>query len=81
MSKRKKDWGDKPIGKFRIIENFLPPPEELLPPEEMVKITISLDKTSLAFFKKMAEKIGAKYQKMIREVLKGYARRYLTRLR
>jgi len=58
--------------KFRVIEDFLPPPEELLPKDEMEKILLSLDKPVIDFFKKRAEKSNQKYQRLMREVLKRY---------
>jgi predicted DNA binding CopG/RHH family protein len=41
--------------------------------DETVKITISLSKTSVDFFKKEAEKYNTPYQKMIRRLLHEYA--------
>lgn len=67
---------DFPIGKIKIVSDFLPPPEKLVPVNQTVKITLAVDKDSLLFFKKTATKQGIKYQRMIREVLNGYARRY-----
>lgn len=40
------------------------------------KVTITLDPTSVAFFKKQAQKHGSKYQAMIREVVTRYAKRH-----
>lgn len=54
----------------------LPPPEELAVPEDTVKITIALNRSSVEFFKKAAQKHHTKYQKMIRRVLDHYASRY-----
>lgn len=78
MKKRPKNKirGDQPVGPLKSVADFLPPPEQLVPVDDMVKITISLDASSLAFFKSMATKIGAKYQRMMREVLRNYARHY-----
>lgn len=67
---------DQPVGKLMRVADFLPPPEELIPDEEVIKITIAVDKETLQFFKGAAAKTGAKYQRMIREVLKGYAKKY-----
>lgn len=72
----KDDLGDMPIGKMTRVPNFLPPPEELIFPEQLVKVTLSIDKSCLEFFKATANKLGGKYQKMMREVLRGYAQRY-----
>lgn len=65
-----------PIGKLTRIKDFLPPPSELIEPEETVKVTISLKKESIKFFKRQAGKHHTKYQKMIREVLDRYATQY-----
>lgn len=74
--KNKGDLGDMPVGKLTRVPDFLPPPEELIAADTMVKVTLSIDRYSLEFFKAMANKLGAKYQKMMREVLRGYAQRY-----
>ena len=67
---------DMPIGKLKRVKDFLPPPHELLPKEEVVKITLSVDADTVEFFKHMADSQGTKYQRMMREVLKVYAQRY-----
>ncbi len=67
---------NEPYGKLTPIPDFLPPPEELLPREETIKITVAIDEKTLKFFKNYAKTSGLKYQRIIREVLKGYARRY-----
>jgi len=76
--KRKERTRDvnEPQGKLTPIPDFLPPPDQLLPSDETIKITIALDSKTLKFFKGYANKAGLKYQRLIREVLKGYARRY-----
>ncbi len=65
-----------PVGKLTRVKDFLPPPDQLIFPEETVKITISLNKSSVEFFKKAAHKHHTKYQKMIREVLDRYVSRF-----
>jgi predicted DNA binding CopG/RHH family protein len=67
---------DKPMGKLRVIKDFLPPPDQLVLKQENVKITISLKKSSVDFFKKEAEKHRISYQKMIRRVIDWYASQY-----
>lgn len=74
--KEKTKDSNEPQGKLTSIPDFLPPPEELLPREETIKITVALDTKTLKFFKTYAKSAGLKYQRIIREVLKGYARRY-----
>ena len=66
-------YTDEPIGDIKIIEDFLPSPEELIFKEENVKVTISLTKESIEFFKAEAKKHHTQYQKMIRKLLDIYA--------
>jgi predicted DNA binding CopG/RHH family protein len=61
------------MGRLKIIEDFLPPPEALILREDKVKVTISLNKDSVEFFKREAKKQKTSYQKMIREVVDIYA--------
>jgi len=56
----------------RVVTDFLPSPEQLAFKEEKVKITISLSKTSLDFFKEQADLHQTAYQKMIRNLLDAY---------
>ena len=74
--KRKID-PDFPVGKVTVVPNFLPPPSQLvLPTEKTVKVTLTLTKSSVEFFKLQAKQNRTKYQKMIREVVDRYARKY-----
>jgi len=68
----KTKYTDEPIGPVKIIKDFLPAPEELAFKEDSVKVTISLSKESVDFFKKEAEKHRTQYQKMIRRLLDAY---------
>ena len=54
--KRKIKYIDEPIGKVKIISDFLPSPEELVLKDETVKVTIALSKASVDFFKNEARK-------------------------
>ena len=65
-------YTNEPLGKLKIVDDFLPPPEELAFKEENVKITITLSKASVDFFKKEAKKHHIQYQKMIRKLLDLY---------
>jgi predicted DNA binding CopG/RHH family protein len=57
----------------RVIEDFLPPPDRLVPREENVKVTLSLSRRSLDFFKREAKKGRVPYQRMIRALVDLYA--------
>ncbi len=71
--KTKIKYTEEPIGELKIIKDFLPSPDQLVLKEENVKVTISLKKSSVAFFKEQAKKYDISYQKMIREVVDRYA--------
>lgn len=73
---KSKPSDDKPYGKLSRIADFLPPPSELLPKEDLVKITLAVDETTVKFFKSAARLSKTKYQKMMREVLKRYAAKH-----
>ena len=66
----------KAITKRKIVTDFLPPPEKLAKKEPKIKITITLNRGSVDFFKKYAQKNNVKYQTMINEVLEKYVQRY-----
>jgi hypothetical protein len=68
---------DMPVGRLTEVPNFLPPPDQLVFPEDTVKVTIALKRSSVEFFKEQAKKQGASYQKMIRALLDQYATRYV----
>jgi predicted DNA binding CopG/RHH family protein len=65
-------YTDEPLGDVRVIDDFLPSPDELAFNEEQVKVTIGLSKTSVDFFKRQARKRHTQYQKMIRRLLDLY---------
>ena len=60
------------IGKIEIVEDFLPSPSELAFREEGVKVTLSLSRKSIDFFKSHAAKHHTQYQRMIRRLLDSY---------
>ena len=74
--KSKIKYTDEPMGELRVIKDFLPAPEKLVLREENIKITISLNKSSIDFFKKEAQKHHIPYQKMIRRLIDWYASHY-----
>jgi predicted DNA binding CopG/RHH family protein len=74
--KTKIRYTEEPMGELRVVEDFLPPPDQLVLKEENVKVTIALKKSSIEFFKKEAKKHQTSYQKMIRQVVDWYASHY-----
>jgi predicted DNA binding CopG/RHH family protein len=63
------------IGRVRVVEDFLPSPDELAGGDDNVKVTLSLTRRSLAYFKKEAARRHVPYQRMIRSLVDGYAER------
>ena len=70
--KRNKGYTNEPLGRIQIIEDFLPPPEQLVLKDDGVKITIFLSQKSVDFFKAHARKSKIPYQRMIRRLLDEY---------
>ena len=78
-TKKEIKYTDEPLGDIRIIDDFLPPPEQLAFKEENVRVMLTLSSTSLDFFKREAEKHHTQYQEMIRKLLDIYAARHCNR--
>jgi hypothetical protein len=72
-------YTDEPLGRMKIVRDFLPRPENLVFREEGVKVTIALSKRSVDFFKGEAKKHNTQYQRMIRRLLDAYAEHHSRR--
>ena len=66
-------YTNEPLGKLKIVPDFLPGPEDLVFRDPGVKVTIALSKRSVDFFKSEARKHHTQYQRMIRRLLDAYA--------
>ncbi len=64
------------IDQAEVMVDFLPPPDQLVPKEETVRVTLNLNKRSVDFFKVKARENGVPYQSMIRKVLDIYAQQF-----
>lgn len=60
------------FGKMKLVDDFLPNPENLILKENKKRVTLTLTEKSLSFFKKAARKHKASYQAMIRRLLDYY---------
>ena len=67
------------IRQAEVIEDFLPPPEQLILKEETIKVTLNLNKESVAFLKEEAQVQGVPCQQMIRRIIDLYAQHYHKR--
>lgn len=65
-------YSREPMGEPRVIADFLPSPAQLAARDEEVKITLSLSRKSVDFFKAEAERLHTPYQRMIRRLLDAY---------
>ena len=74
--KKKIKYSAERVGDVKVVKDFLPRPEELVFKENTVKITLNLSKSSIDFFKEVAQKHGSQYQKVIRNLLDSYTSRY-----
>ncbi|MEN8155595.1 MAG: CopG family transcriptional regulator [Bacteroidota bacterium] len=74
--KKKIKYSDEPLDEVKIVEDFLPSPDNLVFRDETVKITISLSRQSVDFFKQVAKDHSTQYQKLIRRLLDDYAFRH-----
>lgn len=73
MSRKTVKYTDGEIGKIKVAKDFLPPPDKLVLRESNVKVTLSLSKRSVEFFKREAGKRRVPYQRMIRALVDAYA--------
>jgi predicted DNA binding CopG/RHH family protein len=74
--KKKIKYSNEKIGKVEVVKDFLPKPEDLIFKENTVKVTLNLSKSSIEFFKEIAQKHGSQYQKVIRNLLDKYSSHY-----
>lgn len=66
------------MGEVRVVKDFLPSPDQLVLREDSVKVTISLSKSSVDYFKRVATENRTQYQKLIRKVLDLYASHFMS---
>ncbi len=79
--KRNSKYTNSRIGVVEVVADFLPPPEKLVLKEDGVKVTLSLSKRSVDFFKAHAARSKVPYQKMIRNLVDSYAAQHGGRLK
>ncbi len=73
--KSKIKYTNEPL-EMELVEDFLPPPDQLALKQDTVKVTIGLSKPTVDFFKAQARQNHTQYQKMIRRLLDLYAARF-----
>ena len=74
---RKQDkFEDMPKGKLTVINDFLPPPSQLVRKDDTVKITSEFTRSSIDFLKKEAKKAKVPYQRMMRVLIDKYVEQH-----
>ena len=73
--KKRIHYANEPM-ELEVMEDFLPPPSELVLKQDTVKVTIGLSKPTVEFFKARARQNHTQYQRMIRRLLDLYVARY-----
>lgn len=70
------------IGKLQRVADDLPSPDELAGNTgKQTKVTLALDDSAIAFFKREASRRKTSYQRMIRNLLRAYVRVQVLRSR
>ncbi|MBR8838878.1 MAG: hypothetical protein DSM106950_33970 [Stigonema ocellatum SAG 48.90 = DSM 106950] len=67
---------DAPKGKVTIIEDFLPPPSQLVRKEETIRVTSEFTRSSIEFLKEEARKANVPYQRMLRSLVDKYVEQH-----
>ncbi len=79
MSKQRTDYtddGGEIVGELRPVRDFLPPPDQLVMRDDSVKVTLTLSRSSVEFFKREAKRNRVPYQRMIRALVDEYTQRH-----
>lgn len=69
-------YTNEPLGDVRVVKDFLPSPEQLAFNEVGIKVTLTLSKKSVDFFKSEAANHHTQYQRMIRRLVDAYVEGY-----
>jgi len=76
--KKRTTYTHEALGTLKLVRDTLPAPDQLVLREEKVKVTISLSKASVDFFRTKARENRTQYQKLIRNLLDFYAAQHRT---
>ena len=76
MNKKERvKYTNEPMQLGEEVENFLPSPEKLVLRPKPIRVTLTLDADTVAYFKAEAERLEVSYQRMIRNLLNEYKAR------
>lgn len=74
--KKKIKYSNEPLGKIKIIKDFLPKPEALVFREEIVEIKVPLSRRSADFFQKHSKKQHVPVEQLLSALADSYAEKY-----
>ena len=69
---------DAPKGKLTVIDDFLPPPSQLVRKEDTVEVTSEFTRSSIEFLKKEAKKANVPYEYMLRVLVDEYVEQHTS---
>jgi predicted DNA binding CopG/RHH family protein len=78
--KKKIIYTDEPLAMGEKLDDFLPPPAELVKRETTVKIALEISQSSLAFFKEQAKNEHVSYQRMLQNLIDAYAKQQIAHI-
>jgi len=76
---KKRKYTEEWLADVERVLDFVPSPEESKVHEESVKVTITLSKKSVEFFKAEASKHNTRYLRIIRQLLDTYVARVTSK--
>jgi predicted DNA binding CopG/RHH family protein len=76
MKKNKTRSADKIVEKSNSFKNLMPSLDKLAQKEDSIKVTLSLTKASVEYFKNEASKREVCYQVMIRNLIDEYVKHF-----
>ena len=74
--KKKIMYTNEPIQLGKRLVDFLPSPEQLVMKEPTIKVTLELNRRSLAVMRAHAKRQNVPYQRMLRQLVDEYASRF-----
>ena len=76
--KKHEKFEDAPQGKLTVVDDFLPPPSQLVRKEDTVEVTSEFTRSSIEFLKEEAKKANVPYQYILRSLVDRYVEQHAT---
>jgi len=71
---KKINYTNEPLSMGEKVEDFLPPPNELVKRETTVEISLKISQSSLVFFKERAKREQVSYQRVLQNLIDSYVK-------